>query len=69
MKYTIRRGGFGQQPYLSRAGTWVMWQEAAKFATQELAAAHAEKCQIGDNYGLFCFDMQFPQGVSGGKDS
>ena len=48
----IRKGGFGQELYLSRKGTWGKWQDAAVFSSQEAADQFAEKHGITD-HGLF----------------
>ncbi len=48
----IRKGGFRQELYLNRKGTWGKWQDAAVFTSQEAADQFAEKHRITD-YGLF----------------
>ena len=48
----IRKGGFGDELYLTRKGTWGKWQDAAVFSSQEAADKFAEKHGVSD-YGLF----------------
>lgn len=48
----IRKGGFREELYLSRKGTWGKWQDAAVFASQEAADRFADKHGITD-HGLF----------------
>ncbi len=48
----IRKGGFREELYLSRKGTWEKWQNAAVFTSQEAADRFAEKHGITD-HGLF----------------
>jgi len=48
----IRKGGFREELYLSRNGTWEKWQDAAVFSSQEAADRFAEKHEITD-HGLF----------------
>jgi hypothetical protein len=48
----IRKGGFREELYLSRKGTWGKWQDAAVFASQYAADRFAEKKGITD-HGLF----------------
>ena len=48
----IRKGGFREELYLSRKGTWGKWQDAAVFRSQQAADRFAEKHGIPD-HGLF----------------
>jgi len=48
----IRKGGFGEELYLSRKGKWGKWQDAAVVSSQEAADKFAEKHGITD-HGLF----------------
>ena len=48
----IRKGGFQQELYLNRKGTWGKWQDAAVFSSQHSADKFAEKHGITD-HGLF----------------
>ena len=48
----IRKGGFRQDLYLSRKGTWGKRQDAAVFSSQHAADRFAEKHGIAD-HGLF----------------
>jgi hypothetical protein len=52
MRYRIRKGSFTQNLYLSRAGEWVHWRDAAKFRSQAAAEKFARKHNLTD-YGLF----------------
>jgi hypothetical protein len=48
----IRKGGFREELYLGRNGTWGKWRDAAVFSSQEAADRFAEKHGITD-HGLF----------------
>ncbi|MCH7685718.1 MAG: hypothetical protein IH899_03395 [Planctomycetes bacterium] len=48
----IRKGGFREELYLSRKGTWGKWRDAAVFSSQQAADRFAEKHGITD-HGLF----------------
>ena len=48
----IRKGGFREELFLSRKGTWGKWRDAAVFTSQHVADRFAEKHEITD-HGLF----------------
>ncbi len=48
----IRKGGFGEELYLSRKGKWGKWRGAAVFSSQQAAGRFADKYGITD-HGLF----------------
>jgi hypothetical protein len=52
-KAVVRKGGL-QNLYLTRKCKWTReWNKAARYATQDAAEGAAERCGVGDDYGIF----------------
>ena len=52
-KVCVRKGSSVDDLYLTRQGTWDMWEKRARFSSDEAAERFVRQHVAGENWGIF----------------
>ncbi len=52
-KVCVRKGSLTEELYLTRQGTWDVWEKRARFSSDEAAERFVRRHVEGENWGIF----------------
>jgi hypothetical protein len=52
-KVCVRKGSLTEELFLTRQGTWDVWEKRARFASNDAAERFVRRHVAGENWGIF----------------
>ena len=52
-KVCVRKGSLTEELYLTRQGTWDVWEKRARFSSDDAAEGFVRRHVEGENWGIF----------------